>query len=163
MNMFGVPAALQEKNEQEFIKVTRRIQEALARIKDDPKLKATQDVLAQLADCSRGTINNRKWPLDRLREIKTARKAAKQPITDESTSTAKIESRIERYKERLYDSREEVLIWKARYDEVGERLAQAQNLNRVLQSRLEAVEQEISKLSSTPVSKVVELSPKLPK
>jgi chromosome segregation ATPase len=163
MSIFGVPAALQEKNEQEFIKVTRRIQEALARIKDDPKLKATQDVLAQLADCSRGTINNRKWPLDRLREIKTARKAAKQPITDESTSTAKIESRIERYKERLYDSREEVLIWKARYDEVGERLAQAQNLNRVLQSRLEAVEQEISRLRSTPVSKVVELSPKLPK
>lgn len=163
MNMSSIPPALQEKNEQEFVTVTRRIQEALARIESDPNLKTTQDVLAQLADCSRGTLNNRKWPLERLREIKVARKAPRQSITDESTGSAKIESRIERYKEQLYDSREGVLVWKARHDEVNQRLAQALDLNRVLQARLAATEQGIANLRRNPADKVVELLPKLPK
>lgn len=162
MNISSISRALQEKNEQDFIEVTRRIQEALARIESDSRLKATQDVLAQLADCSRGTLNNRKWPLDRLREIKAARRVPRQPITDESAAT-KIESRIERYKEQLYDSREEVLTWKARHDEASERLSDAQNPTRVLQERLATAEREIANLRRHLGGKVVELSPKLTK
>lgn len=163
MSESGIPTALQEKNAQEFVEVTRRIQEALARIESDPKLKATQDALAQLADCSRGTLNNRRWPLERLREIKDARKAPKQPITDESAAAVKVESRIDRYKEQLYNSREEVLVWKARYDEANERLSEALNVTRVLQARLKAAEDEIANLRSNSGQKVRELSAKPPK
>lgn len=163
MSESGIPAALYEKNAQEFVEVTRRIQEALARLESDTKLKATQDVLAQLADCSRGTLNNRRWPLERLRKIKDARSAPKQPITDESKTGVNSASRIDRYKEQLYNSREEVLIWKARYDEVNERLAESLNITRVLQARLKATEEEIANLQRNSRRKVRELSAKPPK
>jgi hypothetical protein len=163
MNESGISDALYEKNAQTFIEVTRRIQEALGRIANEPKLKATQDVLAQLADCSRGTLNNRQWPLQLLREIKVARNAPKLPTTDESAATNKVESRIERYKMQLQNSREELLIWKSRHDDANERLADALSINRVLQARLKAAEEDIANLRRNSASKVVEFSSKLPK
>lgn len=163
MSTSGIPAALQEKNEQEFVEVTRRIQDALARIESDPKLKASQDVLAKLANCSRGTLNNRKWPLDQLRKIKDARKAPVKLAIDETASIAKEESRIERYKQQLYDSREEVLLWKSRFDDANRQLAQAQDLTRVLQARLAASEQETTALRRASATNIVQISSKQPK
>lgn len=159
----GISTALQEKNEQEFVEVTRRIQEALAQIESTPKLKATQDALAQLADCSRSTLNNRRWPLERLKEIKTARKIPKATKLDESAVEDKIESRIERYKQQLYDSREELLFWKARHDETCQQLTQSQDLIRILQTRLATTEQGISNIRNKPTDKIIKLSSKLPK
>ncbi|PKO40367.1 MAG: hypothetical protein CVU33_02490 [Betaproteobacteria bacterium HGW-Betaproteobacteria-6] len=163
MSTSGIPAALQEKNEQEFVEVTRRIQDALARIESDPKLKASQDVLAKLANCSRGTLNNRKWPLDQLRKIKDARKTPVKLAIDETAAIAKEESRIERYKQQLYDSREEVLLWKTRFDDATQQLAQAQDLTRVLQARLAATEQEIAPLRRASATNIVQISSKQPK
>ncbi|AWB33082.1 hypothetical protein [Orrella marina] len=163
MSESGIPAALYEKNAQEFVEVTRRIQEALVRLESDTKLKATQEVLAQLANCSRGTLSNRRWPLERLREIKNARKVPKQPITDGSKAAVNTASRIERYKEQLYNSREEVLIWKARYDQVSERLAESLNVARVLQARLKEAEDELTNLRSNSRPKIIDFSVKSPK
>jgi len=160
MTTSGVPPALQEKNEQDFVDVTRRIQEALARIESNAKLKATQDVLAKLADCSRGTLNNRKWPLDQLRKIKDARKTTVQVTIDETSAVAKEESRIERYKQQLYDSREEVLLWKTRYDAAVQQLTDAQVLTRMLRMRLDAAEEEISNLRRASTAKVVQIPTK---
>ncbi|WP_295003476.1 hypothetical protein [uncultured Dechloromonas sp.] len=162
MTNSAIPAALQEKNEQEFVEVTRRIQDALARIESDPKLKPTQDVLAKLADCSRGTLNNRKWPLDQLRKIKGARKAPLNVTIEETASGAKEESRIERYKQQLCDSRDEVLLWKTRFDVAAQQLAQAQELIRILQARATAFEQEITSLKKASSAKVVQMSSKQP-
>jgi len=159
MSESGIPNALQEKNDQEFVEVTRRIQEALARIENNHKLKATQDVLAQLADCSRGTLNNRRWPLERLKEIKAARRSPKLPVTDETSAAAKVESQIDRYKEQLYNSREEVLVWKSRHDEVSRRLAEAMNLNRVIQGHLNEAEEKIANLRRNNGLRIVEPSP----
>lgn len=163
MTTSGIPAALQEKNEQEFVEVTRRIQDALARIESDQKLKPTQDVLAKLADCSRGTLNNRKWPLDQLRKIKDARRTPVQLTVEETASGAKEESRIERYKQQLYDSRDEVLLWKARFDVAAKQLAQAQELIHILQARVTASEQEITTLRKASSVKLVQISSKQPK
>jgi hypothetical protein len=163
MTTSGISAALQEKNDQEFIDVTRRIQNALARIESDQKLKPTQDVLAKLAECSRGTLNNRKWPLDQLRKIKDARKAPVQLTVEETASGAKEESRIERYKQQLYDSREEVRIWKARFDATAQQLTQAQELLRILHARATASEQKVAATRLPSSSKVVQISAKQPK
>ena len=161
MTTSGLPSALQEKNEQEFVEVTRRIKEALAQIERDPKLRATQDMLAKLADCSRGTLNNRKWPLVQLRNIKAARKAPVQEIVDETAALAKEKSRIQRYKQQLDDSREEVLFWKTQYDDAVQQLAQARDLNRILQERLAISKQEFAKRRrAPPTAKVVQIPTK---
>lgn len=163
MTTSGIPPALQEKNEQEFVEVTRRIQEALARIESDTTLKATQGVLAKLADCSRGTLNNRKWPLDHLRKIKATRKTPVQITVNETIGAAQEEARIERYKQQLYDSRDEVLVWKTRHDDAVRQLTQALHLNQVLQAKLATAEEEIFKLRGTSTAKVVKMPPKRPK
>lgn len=154
MTKSRLPSALQERNEQEFVEVTRRIQKALSLLERDPTLKVTQDALANLANCSRGTLNNRKWPVDRLKEIKADRKMPLKITVNETTSLAMEETRIERYKKQLYDSREEVLFWKSKYDHTRQQLQQAQDVTRVLQARLKASEHEIIDSGRAPTEKV---------
>lgn len=156
MSEGGLPSALQEKNEQDFVEVTDRIQSALSQIRSNPKLKATQEILAQLASCSRGTLNNRRWPLEELKKIKTARKTSPRSTTDDSALASKTESRIDRYKQQLYDSREEVLLWKNRHDEVLKQLGQTRDVNRVLRTKLTTIEAELSSLRRPSREKIVE-------
>ena len=160
MKNTGIPIALQEKKDQDFVEVSRRILEALVRIENDHEIKATQDALAQLAKCSRGTLNNRQWPLDRLRQIKDARNTPKPPVHDESTSAVKVQSRIDRYKEQLYNSREELLIWKAHHDVAKGQLSDALNLNQLLQNRLKGAEEEIAMFRRNSIKSVVKLTSK---
>jgi hypothetical protein len=155
MNKSGLPDALREKNDQEFIEITIRIQNALSQIEGNPKLKASQGVLAQLAKCSRGTLNNRKWPLEKLRAIKHARKSPSRPTEDPKSSIKTQTNQIERYKQQLHDSREELLTWKTRHDEIAERLTQTQELNKVLQSRNKELE---DMTSARPKASVIKLT-----
>ena len=74
VNKSSLPQALEEKNQADFITVTNRISDALQKISSNPKLKPTQSVLARLSKVSRGTLNNRVWPLEKLEEIKSQRK-----------------------------------------------------------------------------------------
>jgi hypothetical protein len=137
--------AFEEKNAQDFIEVTKKLQSALARIESDSRLKPTQAVLSKLAECSRGTINNRKWPLEKLKKIKAARKASIKPEDIASKAIRKEESRIERYKEQLFNNREELLVWKMRHDEQAQRVVQLEEINRVLQQRIKRLEDELTK------------------
>lgn len=163
MSTAGIPDELHEKNEQEFVKMTDHIQLALVQIENDLKLKATQDVLARLSGCSRGTLNNRKWPLERLMEIKAARKAASKPLISQSGAAAKVESEVDRYKQQLEASRDEVRLWKTRHDSVKSQLDQTKNLNSVLQTRLTAIELELASVLRDESRKVVTLRARTPK
>lgn len=144
--MTSLPVALERKNDEDFLEITKRIEQALGRIKDDPSLKASQDTLAKLANCSRGTLNNRRWPLEQLVQIKNARKATRSKGTVEASGVETEDALLARLRENLHDSREEVLRWKTRYDDKCVEFRQLQDINRVLQRRLEIFEDESNRL-----------------
>ena len=66
-----------EKNKADFASVTAKIKAALSKIENDLALPASGEKLAELAGCGRKTLYNRKWPIEKLDEIKAARKTLK--------------------------------------------------------------------------------------
>jgi DNA-binding Lrp family transcriptional regulator len=66
-------APYDERNEADFQAITKRLEEALTVLEEDSSIRATQESLAKLANCSRGTLSNRIFPLERLKEIKKQR------------------------------------------------------------------------------------------
>lgn len=135
-----------EKNAQDFIDITKRLQDALNKIEHDPKLKPTQLTLVKLAKCSRGTINNRIWPLNELKRIKNLRKVNIDSTSKTNQSEIAEASRIERYKDQLFNSREELLIWKVRHDMELKKSVELENLNKILVKRINLLETEINAL-----------------
>lgn len=66
--------AYDNKNADDYDRVTQRLNDALESIAKNPKLPATNAQVAALAEVSRNTVTNRKFPVDRLKEIKAKRK-----------------------------------------------------------------------------------------
>src|SRR5689334_18660351 len=62
-----------ERNQRDFNDMTARIRDSLDLIRKNRNLRATQDVLAELAKCSRRTLSLRVWPILELKKIKDAR------------------------------------------------------------------------------------------
>jgi len=73
------PAPYDEKNAADYHELSLRIATALETLEHDETIPATQTALTQLAGCSRGTLRNRGWPLDRLKLIKEKRAAKPAP------------------------------------------------------------------------------------
>ncbi len=67
----------EERNEQDFEDLTRKIQDAIATIKKTRSIPATQEKLAELVGCTRKTLHNRGWPISELKKIKEERQASK--------------------------------------------------------------------------------------
>src|SRR5262245_13368518 len=107
--------AYDAQNEVDYKDLTKRLEKALKAIEDDSRLKPTQETLRKLARCSRGTLDNREWPLKRLRQIKQDRRQPKTSPAGAPVETP--EMLAERYKQQLDMSREEVLRWKNRHDD----------------------------------------------
>lgn len=62
-----------ENNDEIFEAITRQLNEALRRVEKDSSLSASVSSLARLSGVHRNTIYNRKWPQDKLKEIKEKR------------------------------------------------------------------------------------------
>ncbi len=140
------PLPFDEKNQQDFLDATGRIQAALETLKNDRRLKRTEVNLAKLAQCSRGTLRNRSWPIEALKQLKLE---AKVPPSDApSVSQAKEESRIERYKWQLERNRDELLSWKFRHDDLAERLETLQAQNKAYKERVATLESQVRELES---------------
>ncbi|MEJ7849531.1 MAG: hypothetical protein WKF92_15725 [Pyrinomonadaceae bacterium] len=71
----------EDKNESDFNSITEKIGVALSTIENDANIPATCEQLANLAGCARKTLNNRGWPIVKLRQIKTERKKLKEEKT----------------------------------------------------------------------------------
>ncbi|VVN81605.1 hypothetical protein [Pseudomonas fluorescens] len=97
-------ATYDEKNIAQFEAVTRQLNEALRQIERDSSLSASASSLARLSGIHRNTIYNRKWPQDKLNEIK--QKRAQQKEDDATSKTAK-----KTPGELLELSRLEVIYW----------------------------------------------------
>jgi uncharacterized coiled-coil protein SlyX len=65
----------EERNEQDFEDLTRKIWDAIATVKKSRSIPATQEKLAELVGCTRKTLHNRGWPITELKKIKKERKA----------------------------------------------------------------------------------------
>lgn len=150
-----LPSALDEKNASDFAEITKRIHDALEKIRQTPKLKPSQAVLATLAQCSRGTLNNRKWPLEELLVIKEKRKAQKAAVAMTIPAVVREESRIEQLNAQLYKNREELLVWKNRCDDKSEQIRQLEELIAVLQKRTAKLEAELATLRQQSKGKVL--------
>lgn len=130
------PLPFDERNRADFDAITRRLSTALETLRNDTRLKASESSLARLANCSRGTLRNRCWPLQKLKELKKERKE-KNALPTASVMgdpTPDRQSEIAGLKRQLSLSRDEVARWKLRYDEVSEKLDYASEIIRLLKS-----------------------------
>jgi len=62
-----------DRNQRDFDQMTTRIRDGLDLIRKKKTLKATQETLAELAQCSRRTLSLRVWPILELKKLKDAR------------------------------------------------------------------------------------------
>ena len=154
---------LQAKNDEDFEATTDRITKALAEFRESNTLKLTQDALAIRAQCSRTTLNNRGWPIAQLKEIKKERRERKEQKKQRTlVPQGKVleQSREEKLDQALNLSRDEVQVWKLRFDDAQEQLTQSQNALRVMSEQVSALQTELKSIRSRmPAGKVVSFKP----
>ena len=140
-------APYDERNEKDYADVTKRIEDALKKMEDDKTIPATEAELCKLAKCSRGTLRNRQWPLERLKEIKKKRKGEKSdvPVEDENE-----------LEDQLKNSRTEAARWFYKFknmEEENKKLSRAnehlQTTKQRLQERVDELERELCRLKPT--------------
>lgn len=145
------PSALpfDERNQQDFMLVTKRIQDALELMANDRRLKRTEINLAKLAGCSRGTLRNRTWPIEQLHKLKEEAKAAKETIEAEPRATRE-KARVERYREQLIKNRDELLFWKYKHDALRDMLETLEGQRDAYKRRAEELEAHLRSITAAP-------------
>ncbi|MDO9437710.1 hypothetical protein [Hydrogenophaga sp.] len=129
MTSKSLPEALVASNASDFDAMTQAINDALKKMERDHRLKPTQEALAKLVGCARGTLKNRGWPLTSLADIKTARehKRAEQ-LAKPKVVAAKTESETEKLENQLQLSRTENARLHAKIELLRRELQQAKDL-----------------------------------
>ena len=97
-------APYDDKNAELAAAITQQLNDALRRLEKDSSLSASASSLAKLSGVHRNTIYNRKWPLEKLNEIK-----AKRALQKEEAASSKASKRSP--EELLELSRLEVIYW----------------------------------------------------
>jgi phosphatidate phosphatase PAH1 len=154
--MGGAP--YDERNEKDYANITKRIEAGLEKIKTDETVPATGAELCKLAKCSRGTLRNREWPLERLKEIKKKRKEKKARKRNRITRDhlTAVEVHVEdknKLKDQLKKSRTEAAVWFHKFQNMeaeNKRLRRANNhlqsTKQHLQEQLDETQRELLKL-----------------
>lgn len=117
----GLQLPYDERNEQDFLAMTKRIQAALDTMRTDRRVKRTETNLAKLADCARGTLHNRKWPISCLKQLKEEARQAREQVQSPAPRVTET-ARVDKYREQLALSRDELLAWKYKHDDLRARL-----------------------------------------
>jgi len=141
-----------ERNQQDFIQTTKRIQDALEQLSSDRRLKLTEANLARLADCSRGTLRNRKWPIQQLQILKVTAKKLKDAkiLEGPEPRAAREKSRVDRYREQLDKNRDELLAWKFKHDDLNAKIQTLETQRDNFKRRCEALEIRVKELTTGP-------------
>lgn len=140
------PLPFDERNQQDFMLVTKRIQDALAQMANDRRLKRTESNLAKLAGCSRGTLHNRKWPLEQLQKLKEEARSVKEVAAVEPRATRE-KARVERYREQLMKNRDELLFWKYKHDALRELVETIEAQRDTYKRRAEELEAQLRSIA----------------
>lgn len=124
------PDALVAKNASDFDAMTQAIEDALKKIERDRRIKPTQSSLAKLVGCSRGTLNNRGWPLTKLSDIKRAREQKREAGKSGAPKVVseKVESEADTLKGQLRLSRTENARLHAKNELLCKELQQTKDL-----------------------------------
>lgn len=126
----SLPEGLVARKASDFDAMTQAIEDALEKIERDRRIKPTQEALRKLVGCSRGTLNNREWPLTELRKIKLAReqqREAEKSVEPEMVA-AKAESETDRLNNQLQLSRTENARLHAKNELLRKELQQTKDL-----------------------------------
>lgn len=138
------------RNQLDYEAVTKKIAHALEILENDTSIPATEIKLAELADCSRGTLRNRVYPLVRLRKIKQSRfKKQNKPklssLTAQQLTDVNIHISDKRIlKEQLEKSRSEIAVWVTKFLELEKDVKRLERLVTVLQGAKEILETKLS-------------------
>lgn len=92
------------KNHENFEAVTRRLNDALAKMAKDSSIPANVAALARLANVHRNTIYQRKWPQEELKALKKKREHERKTLALTAAEFISPEERLEH-------SRLEILYW----------------------------------------------------
>jgi hypothetical protein len=156
--MLKQPAPYDAQNALDFREMTKRIAGALEAIERDPSIPATQKELAKRAGCSRVTLWNRGWPIERLDSIKVKRKESSRPkpkrITLEHRKSVEVHIEDkEKLLEQLRKSRTEAAVWFDKFQEERDAKNRLRRNNDLLLGENEKLKQRNSEL----ISRVSEL------
>lgn len=141
------PLPFDERNQQDFLLVTKRIQDALEKMATDRRLKRTEANLAKLAGCSRGTLRNREWPMAQLRKLKAEAREADEHKEPEPRAIRE-KSRIERYREQLSKNRDELLLWKYKHDELRDKILTLETQRDAFKRRAEELDARLRSIAA---------------
>lgn len=135
------------RNQQDFMLVTKRIQDALELMANDRRLKRTETNLARLAGCSRGTLRNRQWPMEQLQKLKTDARATKEQVEVEPRATRE-KAQVERYREQLMKNKDELLFWKYKHDALRDLVETLESQRDVYKRRSEDLEAQLRSIAT---------------
>jgi len=125
----GEKLPFDEKNVQDFLENTRKINEALQIIENDPRLAPSKANLARHSGLNRNTLYNRSlmtcpaarkgepnsanfgWPYSQLLEIKKARRRPSADKAAEPTKEQSLEDKIRQFQKQLDKSRHVAGAW----------------------------------------------------
>jgi hypothetical protein len=138
-------APYDEKNTADFERIGKNIALALDKIANDPSIPATEQSLANLAGCSRGTLRNRKWPLSRLRQIKLDRKSEAEKA-HASPKHQREKTKEEELAASLSASRTEAARWFDKCKDVEADNRKLKRGNELLVAQNEALKAEVARL-----------------
>lgn len=137
-----------DRNQQDFMLVTKRIQDALELMTNDRRLKRTETNLARLAGCSRGTLRNRQWPLKQLQKLKDDARTAKEQVEVEPRATRQ-KAQVERYREQLVKNRDELLFWKYKHDSLRDQMETLASQRDAYKRRAEEFETQLRSIATS--------------
>lgn len=123
--------AYDDKNQQDYDDVTKRLNQALTEIEKNPELPATQAEVARLSGVHRNTVRDREFPKTKLEDIKKSRK--EKALQEKLNSRSKAELLTEE-RDKLAT---EVVHWFSQYLQAKK---DSDDLNRLLKRQTEASE-----------------------
>lgn len=142
-------APYDERNEADYRAISNKIEIALNLIAADLTIPATEASLAELAGCSRGTLRNRVYPLERLKSLKQLRTKNRRTARISPAHRIAVEVHIDEKKnlrEQLNKSRSEVAVWVSKYSDLEREVKKLQRLKDVLLKGNRLLEEQNQKL-----------------
>lgn len=101
--------AFDQKNQDDFVEYSQVLNEALLEIQNNKNLKATVAQLSKMTGVHRNTIANRIWPVQKLKQIKEARKLADLKREDQERRSSVDKKAL--LESQLSQARKEVIYW----------------------------------------------------
>lgn len=144
-------APYDKRNEADYEDISGRIRTTLFEMAQDPAIPVTEKELARRAECSRGTLRNRGWPLTELKKIKRQRKDGASNKTGRVTPEhrSNVDKHIEDKKQllqQLHSCRNELAVWVDKNKELEDDKKKLTRSNAVLQKAKEALERRVTEL-----------------